>query len=81
MLKQYHRRNETVRDGSATYRKSNLMGVNKPIYQFGERVIEGHELTLTHREVEIPGYSQPIRLPKSTCYKDMISLGSNVMQA
>jgi acetoacetyl-[acyl-carrier protein] synthase len=42
-----------------------------PIYQFGEGVLEADDLTITDRQIQVPGYAHPIELDVGDPYPDM----------
>jgi acetoacetyl-[acyl-carrier protein] synthase len=42
-----------------------------PIYQFGEGVVDGEDLTFNDREISIPGFPNPVDLQLPNPYEDM----------
>ena len=42
-----------------------------PIYQFGEGVIQGEELSLSDRAIGVPGFPQEVSLEFDNPYEDM----------
>ncbi len=42
-----------------------------PIYQFGDGVLEGDDLTLGTQTMYVPGFAHPITLPAENPYDDM----------
>jgi len=43
----------------------------KAIYQFGEGVVEGEDLTITSTEIRIPGFAKPVSLHLENPFPDM----------
>ena len=67
----WERRSESVRAARADYDAACLAGSVDPIYQFGEGVLDGPDLTLTSAAISIPGYDQPLELDPPNPYPDM----------
>ncbi len=67
----YARANESVKEAIADYDQAMINGENAVIYQFGEGVVEGSDLTLSGTSVSIPGLSKPISLEVANPYPDM----------
>jgi len=55
----------------ADYDARMTRGEVAPIYQFGEGVLEGDDLTITTEAIQVPGYAQPISLVVDNPYGDM----------
>ena len=67
----YQRKHETVAARAADY-DANADGPSvKPIYQFGEGVVAGEDLTITDTEIRIPGYGQGVSLELENPWLDM----------
>jgi acetoacetyl-[acyl-carrier protein] synthase len=64
-------RNEAVVAASAEYDAKMTRGEGRPIYQFGEGVLEGSDLDITTSRIKVPGWGQPIDLELSNPYPDM----------
>jgi len=43
----------------------------KPIYRFGEGVLEGEDLTFTRDSLHVPGFAKPVRLDLDDPFPDM----------
>jgi acetoacetyl-[acyl-carrier protein] synthase len=67
----YRRRNESVRAQLVDYDARMSRGEVAPIYQFGEGVLEAHDLTITDTHIQVPGYAHPIELDLGDPYPDM----------
>jgi len=65
------RSNEPVMAAIADYDARMTRGEVAPIYQFGEGVLEGDDLTITTEAIQVPGYAQPISLVVDNPYGDM----------
>ena len=63
--------NEGVREQIASYDEAMLRGENAVIYQFGEGVVEGGDLTLSSSHISIPGQALDIDLNVENPYPDM----------
>ena len=64
-------RNEAVVAASAEYDAKMARGEGRPIYQFGEGVLEGSDLDITTSRIKVPGWGQPIDLELPNPYPDM----------
>ncbi len=70
-LTEHARRNEAVRASAMDYDAAATAGEASPIYQFGEGVLEGDDLTLSDSAIEIPGFGQPVLLNLENPFDDM----------
>ena len=70
-MNEYRRRNEAVETEARDYDDRADQGEIKPIYQFGEGVVEGEDLTLSDREIHIPGFGKPVILALDNPWEDM----------
>ncbi len=70
-MKEYQRRNETVKSALVDYDARMSRGEVPPIYQFGEGVLEASDLTITDTQIRVPGYADPIELDLGDPYPDM----------
>lgn len=61
-LREYAARNEHVQAKQAHYETALLNGHDNAIYHFGDRVVDGESLTITHDNIQVPGYELPISL-------------------
>lgn len=62
VIREHSARNEHVREKQAHYEDALLRGHDNAIYHFGDRLVEGHALTITHDSIQVPGYDMPISL-------------------
>lgn len=67
----YRERREEVRANAAEYDQEAILGLNRPIYRFGQNVLEGKELKITREAIEVPGYDRPISLRVDTPFADL----------
>jgi acetoacetyl-[acyl-carrier protein] synthase len=64
-------RNEAVVVAAAEYDAKMTRGEGRPIYQFGEGVLEGSDLDITTSRIKVPGWGQAIDLELPNPYPDM----------
>ncbi len=67
----YQKRTEATEERISAYQTQALLGQAKPIYRFGEPVIEGEDLELTDRSIRIPGFVQEVDLNLKNPFGDM----------
>lgn len=67
----WRRRNEAVSEKAAGYDQVADDAETKAIYQFGEGVVDGEDLTISAEEIRIPGFGQPVRLDLENPWADM----------
>lgn len=70
-LRDWEARHESVAGAIDAYDSAMIRGEVDPIYQFGEGVINGPELSLSGDEIRIPGFSQTVDLRIPSPYPDM----------
>lgn len=70
-MKQWQKNHEQVAEAIASYDEAMTQGQIEPIYRFGEGVLDGPDLTLSDREIRIPGFDQPVNLDLPNPYPDM----------
>lgn len=61
-LTQWQQKNESVTRQQDDYEQRCQSGESNPIYQFGEGVLDGGDLTFTREQVNVPGYGQALNL-------------------
>jgi len=71
-LADYEHRLETVRAAAQAYDDECMRGPMKPIYRFGEAMIEENEITISGNELRLPGYDQAVDLRLPNRYGDMV---------
>ena len=59
---QWQQRNESVTEQQQDYEQRCRMGTARPVYQFGEDVLEGADLDFTDQRIQVPGYGEPLNL-------------------
>ena len=64
-------RQEAIESSAQAYNDKADDGDIAPIYRFGEGVLEGGDLTLTDREISVPGLQHPIQLSDDNPFGDM----------
>ncbi len=67
----YRKRAETVAAAAAAYDEAMSAGGVPPIYQFGEGVVEGEDLSISATEMRIPGFDMAIDLDLENPFPDM----------
>jgi acetoacetyl-[acyl-carrier protein] synthase len=70
-MRDYHARREPVMQQATDYDNAMNSGSVAPIYQFGEGVLAGEDLTITESELRIPGFAKPINLNLDNPFPDM----------
>ena len=62
---------ETAKQKAVEYEQEAIRGTARPIYRFGHNVMQGPELTISDKEIRIPGYAQPIDVTVDNPFKDL----------
>lgn len=62
---------DTTEQTAQAYNNAADDGEIAPIYRFGEGVLEGDDLTITDREITVPGFAQKIVLSEDNPFADM----------
>jgi len=70
----YQSRSRAIVNKANEYDQEAIKGNTKPIYEFGENVLEEKDLDLTDQAIKIPGYKKSINLDIPTPYPDMKSV-------
>ena len=60
-----------MQEAIADYDLRMTHGEEKPIYRFGEGVLDGPDLTIDASGMRIPGFEQPISLDPENPWSDM----------
>ncbi len=71
-MKAYRRSNEPVASAAAEYDEGVDLGKYPPIYQFGEGVVEGEDISISESEIRIPGFGQSVNLDLENPFADMV---------
>ena len=71
-MQTYHRRHEPVREKASEYDVQADGGSVKPIYRFGEGVVEGEDLIISLTEIRIPGFGRSVNLALENPWQDMM---------
>ncbi|MDH3641205.1 MAG: beta-ketoacyl synthase, partial [Gammaproteobacteria bacterium] len=67
----YRARSEAVEQTARNYDEAMDRGEVKPIYQFGEGVVHGEDLSISRERIEIPGFGLPVDLDLENPFSDM----------
>ena len=70
-MQRHARRNESVHAAGLDYDAAATRGEARPIYHFGEDVLEGEDLGIDARSVRVPGYGEPVSLDAENPFGDM----------
>ncbi|MDE0692271.1 MAG: beta-ketoacyl synthase [Gammaproteobacteria bacterium] len=70
-LQRHARRNEGVRAAALDYDAAATRGEAKPIYHFGEDVLQGDDIGIDAENLRVPGYSTPVSLDADNPFPDM----------
>ena len=73
----YLNRNEAITQAAQEYDKQMSLGKIAPIYEFGQGVVDGQDLSISDREIGIPGFAKSVDLELSNPYPDMTPLMSS----
>jgi len=68
---QWQRRNEHTREQAADFDARSLRGEVEPIYHFDHGVLAGEDIGLGLRQIQVPGFAQPVSLDLASPYPDM----------
>ncbi len=70
-MQAYRRKNDSVAIAASEYDSAADQGTVAPIYQFGEGVLTGEDLSISKDRIEIPGFGQSVSLDMDNPYDDM----------
>ena len=70
-MSDYRRRREAIEAAAHEYDAAMNKETLAPIYQFGEGVVEGEDLTISREELRVPGFAQSISLELEHPFPDM----------
>ena len=70
-MRSYDQRNESIRHTAAEYDARMTGGEVAPIYQFGEGVLKGEDLTFSDEGISVPGFARDISLKIANPFQDM----------
>ncbi len=70
-LNGYRDRLAEVQACAAEYDREATRGTNRPTYLFGHNVLEGDMLSITDKEIRVPGYEQPISVDIENPFSDI----------
>ncbi len=70
-LAEHRRGNEAVEQAALDYDEAMVRGEAKPIYQFGEGVVHGEDLSISRESIDIPGFGLPVDLDLDNPFPDM----------
>ena len=67
---EFMRKREATEARFAEYDKTADEKETKPIYMFGEGVIDPEDLIISGEEIKLPGFAKPIKLNKNNPYEN-----------
>jgi len=67
----YLAKNTDVIANAEAYNQAMIRGESLPIYKFGFNVLGGEELTITDKEIHLPGYDIPVSLDVENEFSDL----------
>jgi len=70
-MSQYRSKREKVRMTAQAYDKKACNGDLQVIYNFGENIIEDHDISVDEHEINLEGFANPIDLDFANPYQDM----------
>jgi len=68
----YLNRNEATMAAAQEYDEQMSAGKIAPIYEFGNGVVDGQDLSISDREISIPGFEKSVDLDLPNPYPDMV---------
>lgn len=68
----HQRRNEAVQEASAAHDSACSRGEFRPVYRFGEGVLDGQDIELDRHSLRVSGQRHAITLPENSPYDDML---------
>lgn len=71
-MQNWKKRNESVATAAADYDAGAESGKYPPIYNFGDGVLEGEDLSIDPNEIRIPGFGHSVNLQLDNPYRDML---------
>jgi acetoacetyl-[acyl-carrier protein] synthase len=75
-MQAYRKSNEPVTSAAAAYDAGADHGDYPPIYQFGEGVLDGEDISISEKEIRIPGFGQVVNLDLKNPFEDMVEKDS-----
>jgi len=70
-IKTYRKNNEAVLSQTDAYNQRAIQGDFRPIYHFGENVLEDKDLCIDDKRLHIVGFDKPVNLDIVSPYPDM----------
>jgi acetoacetyl-[acyl-carrier protein] synthase len=71
-MQAYHKRNEKVACQAADYDAGADSGSFPPIYNFGDGVLDGSDISISSTKIVVPGFGHAVNLNLENPYSDMI---------
>ena len=68
----HSKNNESVQKQAADYDESAMRGEALPVYLFDNNVLSGDDLTMSDKQIDVPGFAQPIDLDIKSPYADLL---------
>jgi acetoacetyl-[acyl-carrier protein] synthase len=75
-MQAYRRNHEPVAAAAAEYDAGADSGKYPPIYNFGNGVLEGEDITINDKEIRLPGFGKAVNLDIENPFEDMIKRDS-----
>ncbi|KAA0874655.1 beta-ketoacyl synthase [Nitrincola tapanii] len=69
-LTHWQKARESVRETAQAYDQAQIRGQARPIYRYDHQVLTGEDLTISDREIKLPGYAQAISVDVDNPYAD-----------
>jgi acetoacetyl-[acyl-carrier protein] synthase len=71
----YQERNGAIKETREANKSAVIKGQFKPVYHFGENVVEGEDMDITNTSIGIPGFEQRIDIEVENIYRDYCEKG------
>lgn len=72
MMSEYRGKLEHTVAAAGAYDEACMRGPMRPIYRFGEAMIDENEITMDDESIRLPGFEQPVDLQLPNRYGDMV---------
>jgi acetoacetyl-[acyl-carrier protein] synthase len=68
----YRKKRESVVEAANAYDVACMQGPMKPIYRFGEQMIDEQQIEISVDELRLPGFAQAVDLKLQNPFDDMV---------
>jgi acetoacetyl-[acyl-carrier protein] synthase len=72
VMNQWRTNNEAVRQAADAYEQRALAGTTEPVYRFDYGVLGGESLTMSDKNIQVPGFEKPVNLEFKSPYSGLL---------